>query len=193
MDQLRDFERNLESLIGRPTNLRPFVCNGSPFDCEMFVVGLNPASSMKASFWDFWHPDAGFDKPAWFEAYKAERMSRPLKPGRTRRNPISNSRRVIEWINTSLGSVQALETNIYSVATEEFRDLDPQRRLTAPFDFLLDTIKPAVIVVHGTDAVSHISQKGLSVPIIEVSHFSRGWSQRAATDLGLRVRAILGR
>lgn len=191
MDQLRDFERNLESLIGRPTNLRPFVCDGSPFDCKMFVVGLNPASSMKASFWDFWHPGAGFDKRAWFEAYKAERMNRPLKPGRTRGNPISNSRRVIEWINTSLGSVRALETNIYSAATEAFRDLEQRRRLTAPFDFLLDTIKPAVIVVHGTDAVSHISQKGLSVPIIEVSHFSRGWSQRAATDLGLRVRAIL--
>ncbi|BDC39188.1 hypothetical protein [Paraburkholderia terrae] len=192
MDQLGEFERNLESLIGRPTSLRPFVCNGSPFDCEIFVVGLNPASSMKASFWDFWRPGVGFDKRAWFEAYKAERMSRPLKPGHTRRNPVSNSRRVIEWINASLGSARALETNIYPAATEEFRDLEQCQRFTAPFDFLLDTIKPAVIIVHGIDAVSHISQKGLSVPIIAVSHFSRGWSQRAATDLGLRVRAILG-
>ena len=54
-----------------------------------------------------------------------------------------------------------LETNIYAAATEEFRDLDRQKQLTASFDFLLDTIKPAVIVVHGADAISNILQKGL--------------------------------
>ena len=193
MNQLAALENQLESLIGRPTDLRPFVCDGSPLDSEVFIVGLNPASAMATDFWDFWEPGIGFDKPRWFDAYKAERQRRPLKPGRTRRRLVSPSRGVIEWINASLGPVKALETNIYSAATEEYRDLAQHKRLTAPFDFLLEAIRPRVIVVHGADAISHIRQKGLSAHIIEVKHFSRGWSERAARDLGLQVRAILGR
>lgn len=82
--------------LGRPTDLRPFVRDGSPFACEVFIVGLNAAFAMKAGFWDFWQVGVGFNKPKWFEAYKFERMSRLLKPGRTRSRAISNSRRVSE-------------------------------------------------------------------------------------------------
>jgi len=52
------------------------------------IVGLNRASPMKATFWDFWRPGICYDKGAWTDAY-LERAERSLKPGRTRRLKIS--------------------------------------------------------------------------------------------------------
>jgi hypothetical protein len=193
LSELEEFEEALSLLIGCPTDLRPFVCEGSPLECEAFIVGLNPASPMKTDFWQFWRSGVGFDKARWFEAYKIERACRPLKPGRQRRYPVSNSRRVIEWLIPALNSVKCLETNIYSAPTEELHDLDHERRITAPFDFLLDKIKPGVVVVHGKDAIAHLRQKALPIKVIEVAHFSRGWNERAAQDLGRQIRAVLGR
>ena len=119
MQHLDDFEQELEALIGRPTNMRPFVCDGSPLKCRIFIVGFNPATTMKASFWDFWRSGYGFDKKAWFEAYKEERRSRPLKPGRKWRNPVSNTRRVIDWIAEAASPYDCLETNIHSLPSDD--------------------------------------------------------------------------
>ncbi|WP_445656554.1 hypothetical protein [Achromobacter sp. NCFB-sbj8-Ac1-l] len=192
MSDLEMFETELSSLIGRPTDLRPFVCNGSPLSCEVFIVGLNPASPMRNGFWSFWHASYGFDKQKWLNEYIYERSIRPLKPGRTRRNKISNSRRVIEWINCALGPAKALETNLYSAPSEEFNDLHQHKRITAPFDFLLDRIRPKIVIAHGDDAISHIRKKKVSAKIFEVSHFSRGWGERTATNLGAEIRSFLG-
>ena len=81
-EALVDFSREMVSLIDKPTDLRPFVCNGSPLECGAFIVGINPASEMSGDFWDFWSDSCGFDKPAWFNKYKIERMNRPLKRGK---------------------------------------------------------------------------------------------------------------
>lgn len=191
MDGLSHFENDLRLLIGQPSTLRPFVCEGSPLACKVFIAGVNPASPMTADFWDFWQPDVGFDKARWFEAYKADRAARPLKPGRTRRNPISNSRRVIEWVTSELRPIECLETNIYATATEELRDLEQQRRRTAPFDLLLATIRPEVLILHGKDAEHHIRAAKLSAKVIAVDHFSRGWSEHRARELGRHVRSLL--
>ena len=67
--EITQFEAALAELVGRPSDLRPFVCDGSPLDCEIFIVGANAATAM-GDFWDFWHPGVGMDKAAWFEAYK---------------------------------------------------------------------------------------------------------------------------
>lgn len=77
--------------MGRPTSLRPFVCDGSPLDCEIFIVGANAATAM-GDFWDFWLPGVGMDKAAWFAAYKAARAQKPLAPGKTRRMAVSPTR-----------------------------------------------------------------------------------------------------
>ncbi len=190
MNNLDSFAKDLGQLIGRPTDLRPFVCNGSPLACEVFIVGLNPASPMKTNFWEFWDSATGFDKERWLDVYVAERAARPLKPGKTRRNVVSNSRRVIEWMISSLGPIRCLETNIYSAASEEIRDLDRERRITAPFDFLLERIKPRVLVVHG-DAIKHVRRRSLPMTLIETKHFSRGWSRERACELASQVQEAL--
>jgi hypothetical protein len=92
MSDLNRFEEGLAALIGQPgqsTDLRPFVCDGSPLDCEVFIVGFNPATPMSLGFWEFWRRGRGFDKVSWLDAYIKDRQTRPLKPGKTRRNPIS--------------------------------------------------------------------------------------------------------
>jgi hypothetical protein len=192
MSSLKSFEEGLEALIGRPTNLRPFVCVGSPLECEVFIVGFNPATSMSVGFWEFWRTGHGFDKAAWLEVYVKDRQTRPLKPGKTRRNPISNTRRVLNWILESAAPVNCLETNIYSAATEKAADLAVQQQNTAPLDFLLANIRPRIIVAHGDDAVEHIQSMTPSARIIPVSHFSRGWSEEAARALGQQIKLACG-
>lgn len=156
MQEIEKFEDGLAALIGAPTDLRPFVCDGSPLTCDVFIVGFNPATTMSADFWQFWRPGMGFDKVAWFEAYKKDRQLKPLKPGKTRRNVVSGSRGAIEMIIEGASPYRCLETNIYSASTEQAADLATQQRVTAPFDFLLANIMPRVIVAHGIDAVEHI-------------------------------------
>lgn len=188
MDTLKSFETELVSLIGKPTGLRPFVCDGSPLECDAFVVGINPATSMSADFWQFWRSDYGFDKAAWFEAYLQDRKLQPMKPGKTRRNSVSNTRRVIDWILEEASPVRCLETNIYAAPTEQAVDLPPEQRITTPFDYLLEKLQPRLIVVHGEEAASHIQSKNYTGQIIKVSHLSRGWSQVAARELGLQIK-----
>jgi hypothetical protein len=40
MYDINSFERDLAALIGKPSLLRPFVCDGSPLECKVFIVGL---------------------------------------------------------------------------------------------------------------------------------------------------------
>lgn len=98
MQELEKFGDRLAALIGAPTDLRPFVCDGSPLTCDVFIVGFNPATTMSADFWQFWRPGVGFNKVAWFDAYKEDRQLKPLKPGKTRRNAVSTTRRVMDFV-----------------------------------------------------------------------------------------------
>lgn len=147
---------------------------------------------MSADFWQFWRPGVGFDRVAWFEGYKKDRQLKPLKPGKTRRNAVSPSRRVIEMILEGASPYRCLETNIYSASTEQAADLATQQRITAPFDFLLANIKLRVIVAHGVDAVGHIQKMKVDAKVLPVSHFSRGWSHEAAVALGVKIKNELG-
>lgn len=192
MQNLVAFQQELAVLIGTPTELRPFICDGSPLECEVFIVGFNPATSMSVDFWQFWRRCEGFDKESWFEAYKKDRQVRPLKPGKTRRNSVSPSRRVMDWVLEGATPYKCLETNIYSTSTEQAVDLASERRITAPFDFLLASIKPRLIVAHGVDAVEHLRKMNIDAKVVSVSHFSRGWSREAALELGLKIKDELG-
>lgn len=44
------FEADLRDLMGSPFHDRPFMCDGSPLDCQVFIVGINAASSMTEDF-----------------------------------------------------------------------------------------------------------------------------------------------
>jgi hypothetical protein len=143
---------------------------------------------MTGDFWDFWHPGEGFDKSAWFEAYKRTRAQEPLKKDRTRRNPVSNTRRIIDLVVEAAKPVQCLETNLYAEASPTASDLPRRSRSTEVFDFLLRTIKPTLLVAHGSEAAEHLKAYR-EVEVWTEGHFSRGWSFDQARDLGRRIRS----
>lgn len=185
---LDEFERELVALIRRPTDLRPFVCEGSPLKCDVFLVGFNPATTMTADFWEFWRAGYGYDKAAWFKRYLEERAAKPLKPGKTRRQKVSATRRNMECFVEGATGVRVLETNIYAKASDDMKSLDLASREIAPFKFLLDTIKPKVIVVHGKPALQAIGKFGTSAKVIEADHhFSRQTSKDTARGYGARA------
>ena len=191
---LRTFEESLTLRIGRPTTLRPFVCDGSPLTCEVFIVGVNPASEMDEDFWSFWRPGVGFDKSRWFEAYVAARARKPLRPGKTRRNRLSTTRRIMEQISEEASPVRILETNIYSVSSPDARSLAESDKSASTFDWLLSEIQPRLIVAHGRDAEAHLKARQAypGTDMWFVPHFSRGWSQERARELGRDVKAACG-
>lgn len=171
MITLEKFESDLKDLIKNPTIQRPFVCEGSPLKCQVFIVGFNPATSMEADFWQFWDSNNGYNKATWLETYIEERKNRPLPEGKKRRTSISKTRRVIEKILQSTSPIHCLETNIYDTPTPKASDL--KEKDTCTFLFLLNTIKPKIIVAHGVDAVKYVEGLGLNVQIIHAPHFSR--------------------
>ena len=178
--------------MGRPTTLRPFICDGSPYDCHVFIVGFNPATDSNTDFWTFWDNERGFDKRAWYENYLRDRKNRPLKPGKTRRNAVSNTRRVMNWIEEEAQSVRFLETNIYSSATEEARDLSISNRTTKAFDYLMSELTPVLILAHGDDAIGHLRSSVDSSKLRALSHFSRKWSEAGARELGRDIAIEIG-
>ncbi len=80
MKDLAKFDTELRQLLEK--NARPFVCDGSPLACDIFLVGANPATAMNRPFWEFWDSNDGFDKKAWYIEYKRERKERPLRCSR---------------------------------------------------------------------------------------------------------------
>ena len=139
---LYEFDERLHVLT--PEESRPFLCEGSPLDCTMFLVGLNPR--MQTPFWSYWNVSYGCHKTLWLEAY----LRREGKLGRTRD--------YIEILFHALAPVRCLETNLFPAWSNRLADLSAERRTTRVFDFLLQAIKPRLLFVHGRDAVSHVEK-----------------------------------
>lgn len=203
---LKDFEKKLRSALEGHFKPRPFVCDGNPYICDVFIVGFNAATEMDADFWEFWHEEDGFSKGKWFDAYVAERAEMPLKPGKTRRNKVSSTRQRIEWIVTAAKPSNCLETNLYSKATPEAKDLSKDEMDSSVFELLLNEFKPKVIFSHGADARKHLELlSGITLPegeVVEIflfgmktrvlskSHLSRGWSKDRSIETGIFLHKL---
>ena len=148
MTNLAEFKKGMASLIGCSTNLRPFVCDGSPFNCEVFLVSMNPVTEMSCNFWDFWSNERGFDKYRWCEEYKRTRGY----------DGTSKTRERINLVIKAAHPINCLETNIYAKTgkSDKLNDYlkaltsEEKERLTANLDFLLEQIKPKLVVALGT-------------------------------------------
>ena len=148
---------------------------------------------MENGFWRYWSDCTGFDRVSWFEAYRIARKSRPPRPGKRRRLSVGTTRRNLNKLADLVGAYRILETNIYSVPTEHYTDLQVEEKVTEVFSFLLTEIKPGLIITHGKDSADYFSRdvrefgnfaietvaiQGNSHKIISVPHLSRGWSSQ---------------
>jgi len=202
----KEFSGNLKGILKGLDKPRPFVCNGSPYDSEIFIVGFNAATEMQADFWEFWCDKKGFLKEKWFDCYITERANKPLKPGKRRRNRVSNTRQRIEWIASASTPSKCLEKNIYSKATTEAKELKKEDMDSSVFEYLLSEIKPRVVFSHGLDARKHlellsgsaiqegsvteITLFGTKTKVLSMSHLSRGWSEGSSKDTGVYLNQL---
>ena len=169
------FARGLESLIGRPTDLRPFVCDGSPLTCRVFIVGTNPGTPV-GDWWTFWSDDYGFDKSAWSSEY----VRRRGRVGRTHQS--------IAWLVDAAQPVRCLVTNFN--LTESQR---PPRALGpgSVLDYLLATVAPELVITHGMPAQRHLqTRRGEWRNLWHERHFMY-CSREKAKRLGANVRSLL--
>ena len=127
---LNEFESKLKGLLVDPYSL-PFVCDGSPLKCSLFIVGTKWARRVEKPFLRFWDPSYGFKK----RDFLRELYQLPGGPTRTRRS--------IESIANDAGQQVTLDTNIYLTAEDEKTDV---------FEWLLYTIKPRVVFAYGKPA-----------------------------------------
>jgi hypothetical protein len=176
------------------------ICDGNPLDCEIFIVGINAATEMKDGFWSFWSKKYGFKKDEWFESYILERKLKPLKPNRTRRNKLSSTRQRIEWIIEAIKPVKTLETNLFVKATPRANELTTEDRDSSVFEYLLKTIKPKIIFIHGNEVIKYFEKLynikiekdkfndfeilGTEMNILAMNHLSRGWPKQKSIELG---------
>lgn len=197
---MKNFRVGLTELLKTYDHPRPFVCDGNPMHCEVFIVGINAATEMEKDFWTFWSDDIGFNKKDWLETYILERSLKPLKEGKIRRNKISNTRQRIEWLVETINPIKTLETNLFVRPTATAKELYPQDKEIKVFEYLIQTIKPKILFTHGKEVkdrleglykIIHINEEvyevelfGKKTKVISMNHLSRGWSKTKTEDVG---------
>lgn len=203
--KLLEFENNLRERLKKYEKPRPLICEGNPLDCEIFIVGINAATEMKSDFWSFWSKENGFKKAEWLESYILERKLKPLKPNKTRRNKLSNTRQRIEWIIDSIKPIKTLETNLFVKATPTADELKSEDRESSVFEYLLESIKPKILFLHGNEVIEYFEKLygikivkgkiemfdilGTKTNLLAMNHLSRGWSKQKSIELGKRLNS----
>ncbi len=129
----------MRSLLNPAWVARPFLCDGSPLDCSVAQVGINPGTD--TPFWEYWSASTGLDKTQWLADY----VHRHGKLGPTRDR--------IELFNEAIAPSRCIELNLYPYYSKSLADLSRDRRDNRMFRYLLSLIKPRVIIVHGNEPI----------------------------------------
>jgi hypothetical protein len=151
MDALKGFADELRKLAKPGEQLRPFVCDGSPLDCSVFIVGSNRAARLASEFWKYWDDVRGLDKARFLSEYGNYRRSRG-------KDEIAHWRHALEVLVKSCAPLPCLETNVFGVEANTRDEV-----LAAPtqgvniLPYLVDTIKPRWIIAHGVVAGKAVS------------------------------------
>ena len=149
---LAEFSIQLKHLLLNRPHSRPFICEGSPLECDVMVVGFNAATKMEAPFAQFWSDETGFAFEGWFAQYQHERIAKQ------KARVVSPTRQRLERLKQKTG-LSILETNIFDYPTVGKKDLKTDQKNTEVFEFLLQSIQPKFLISHGEDAHQYLSQR----------------------------------
>ncbi len=145
---LEKFREGLEPLMPSP-EARPFTCTGSPLECRLFIVGLNPATQLGNFFGCYWSDDRGFLRDDFEADYSHMRKSQGKK------QVVTPTRQRIDAFVKGASPEPCLETNIYAVPTENESQLKLIKdKNTDIIKYLIKRIRPDGIFVH-----SHAARK----------------------------------
>jgi hypothetical protein len=209
MFSLPEFRANLTKMMASEVDCRPFVCDGSPYDCPIFIVGFNPRTTTREPFWKFWDDSTGFKKEEWVHYYKLERSQQSSKSGK-RNRAVSPTRANIDQIVFGASPVKILEANVYTKPTHSQGVFPESSKKSDALEFLLFEIKPRLILLHGEKA-REFGEKQFccrlergtfanpseyrccidetTVSIMSVPHL-RSCSHVAARDIGKTIKTI---
>lgn len=138
------FRRDLQEILTDPFE-RPFVCDGNPRSASTFIIGCNPATTMKSNFWEFWSDEGGMDRAKFLKDYQAQRK-------------IGGVRARIERIVGKLPKSSCLETNVFAYPTRRASQLFEDKRNNRTLQFLLELIKPSTIFLHSSEPIKYFSK-----------------------------------
>ena len=125
---------------------RYFDCEGNPYECDVFLVGINPSKGLNNGkiFWQYWDATNGFELEKWLTDYKQEvkkEYNRELKPTRQR---IEKLREIL-----AKEGLKLFNCNIYNYATKRQNDLKEDRKSTKVFEEIIDEFSPKVLILQG--------------------------------------------
>jgi hypothetical protein len=144
MMDLKEFDKRLRKIVAK--NTRPFLCEGSPLDCDLFVVGNNPGT--ETPFWDYWELPYGCRKSRWLKRFWE------LHAGE--RKPVRSN---MEIIFSQLDGVNYLETNAYPPWSRMTTDLKKHEKNNEVFEFLLETIQPKLVFAFAAHPKKYLRKK----------------------------------
>ena len=193
---LREFRSNLQKIEKRlPSDISwPFLCDGSPLKCRIFVVGSYPARKIEEPFWGFWDDTHGFKRAKFIKKLE------DLTGGLTR------TRRYLEIVVDAAGPSDTLETNIYPYEKLKAMDSTAEHKRTDAFDYLLHTIRPQIILAYGSEAkkffrnrsiafeenrLNTINLDGLRIKLLPRQQLSYRTSHEKAREIGWTLARAL--
>ena len=126
---------------------RPFTCTGSPYECSIFIVGLNSATALEHPFFDrYWDDHAGFLRDVFESDYHALRSKKGVRPR-------------IESIVSGATPARCLETNIYAVPSKKAPQLRAVHKDPSCFEILMQEIRPRAIFVHSNEPINYFTSQ----------------------------------
>jgi hypothetical protein len=192
---LPELARALRGLLRVDLPSRPFISDGSPFNCDVAIVGINPGSA--TSFWEFWSDDVGFKRAAWVQAYYA-------RPGASR----NATRNRIERLVPALLPFRVVELNAYPYVTRTEAQIAAEMKDPRVLDLMLKVARPRAIFIFGKEPARMVAPLlGVAVPdpasvtlcsheerkvfVFTEPHLSRGWSYDAVEAFAAKVKLAL--
>ena len=171
---------------------RPFIADGSPFACDVAVVGINPGTS--TGFWEFWSDEAGFARGQWIEAYYSVKGAR--------RNATRNR---IERLVHALHPLRVIELNAYPYSTKTEAEITEEMKDSRVLNLMLRVSKPRALFLFGREparmvapllnlepplpgTLTRTTLEGSPLLVFSESHLSRGWSYVAVEAMAGRVK-----
>lgn len=192
---LAELEVALHGLLDPRLPSRPFISDGSPFQCDIAIVGINPGSAQP--FWPHWDALHGFDRAAWVRAYYQQ-------PGATR----NATRNRIERLVKALAPLRVVELNAFPYATRTEAQIQPAMRDPRILRLMLDVAQPKGLFLFGLEAArtvaplldmpvplagttTRVACAGRTVTVFTERHLSRGWSYARVEAFAQAVRLQL--
>lgn len=175
---LAEFSSQLRRLIGDSVGIRPLLCDGSPFGCQVALIGANPGTT--TPFWPFWSDARGADKRGWLQAYRDQHNGR-----------FGRSRAAIERLLPQI-QCRVLELNAHAKQSARLAVLPLADRTTEVLEFVLRQVRPRIALCAGADAFRAATAIHADWPMhkIEAPHFIF-WGREREADLAARVNALL--